>query len=410
MDGMARLWHDLGMATARKLPSGKWQGRYAVPGGHKSAGTFPTKKAALTAAMKMEGTTGDDLTVGSAADSWLKWRRVSGLSSSSVRKYRDDVNRVKRYVGSLQVRSVRRADIEGLAVTLTDEGYAPNTVNYSLSALKMILDWCVRMDHIPSNPWDAAALVKVPKPSEKALTQDEAARLIANLPVDHRLLVSLLLYTGLRFGEAVALHWSDVNFEQSVIVVQRSWSERLRAFGPTKNRGVRAVPIDRRILGPLRAHSPELVEYPDSRYSGVDNPRSGLVFPRDGFPVTNQAVQWAMRKAAKAAGIDKVTPHDLRHTYASWLAANGVLLQDVQKLLGHDSIKSTERYAKYQIRDFTNVLDALGRASDGVVVDFSRLTVPVDDDLFDESGEFISAIEPDEDDYMESLTFGDAPD
>jgi site-specific recombinase XerD len=157
------------------------------------------------------------------------------------------------------------------------------------------------------------------------LSLDEVARLFDCIRCSSHFAIASLLYgTGMRLGEATSVTISDVDAARGLIVVRH-----------TKSRRPRVVRLTQELLGILRD---------DWR---ARRPPKPLLFPGlDATgPVDPTGVQRALQRAAAAAGITKrVTPHTLRHTYATHLIEGGVDLHTVQLLLGHSSLFTTLRY------------------------------------------------------------------
>lgn len=205
------------------------------------------------------------------------------------------------------------------------------TVRNVLSTLRRILLLAVEWGHLVKAP--KVKLPKSPPVDFDHFTLEEGARFLAGAraEVPHWLpLLTVALRTGMRVGELRGLQWADVNFDQHRLTVRRSVvGDRVQ---PPKSGKVRhlALPAD-------------AVEALRGLHQGAG--RALWVFTFNGAPVSQSAIGRAVHRACKAAGLRKVHPHALRHTYASQLVALGATLRVVQELLGHSSITTTERYA-----------------------------------------------------------------
>jgi len=188
---------------------------------------------------------------------------------------------------------------------------------------------------------------------DRFLTLAEFDALAQQLDARDEALCTLMAFCGLRWEEAAGLHAHRVELDRSrllvVEVLQRDGS--IKAY-PKSSAGQRYVPVGER---PARLLVEQL-------------PSSGLVFP--GLDYTN----WRRRvfvPAVKNAGLGPPlpTPHDLRHTFGSWLADGGMGVHDIAKLLGHGSLRSTERYLHSGGERFDRALSVLGgpRALDASV-------------------------------------------
>jgi integrase len=195
------------------------------------------------------------------------------------------------------------------------------------------------------NPTEA---VSVPRPTRRemhTLTEEEVGRLF-EATQDHRLhaLWVLLATTGLRLGEARGLLWSDIDFTNGRLVVNRAL-QRQTGIGyvfvePKTARSRRTVYLAPGTLSALTDHRRRQVE--DQLAAGPEWNNTGLVFttalgrPADG----TWATKWFHRALAEA-GIPRIRIHDLRHTAATHLLRRGVHPKVVQELLGHSTISLT---------------------------------------------------------------------
>jgi integrase len=134
-------------------------------------------------------------------------------------------------------------------------------------------------------------------------------------------IVAVLLLTGARKSEALNMRWEDVDFENRLWLVPRS-----------KNGRPRYIQLGQRALDILQ----------ERRTDATGNP---FVFPNPATGREYQCIFHCWRVAREAAGLPHLRIHDLRHSFASALVNEGVPLFDVQELLGHSSIKTTQRYA-----------------------------------------------------------------
>jgi integrase len=185
------------------------------------------------------------------------------------------------------------------------------------------------------------------------LSADDVDRL-ANAAGEHRALVFTLAYTGIRWGEAVALRWCDVEFLRGRLSVYSNAVQLgvEHAVGPTKGRTARSVPVAGFLLNELSV-----------RCQGKDP--DALVFPGpDGgyLPRPKSSGGW-FSAAVKRAGVQPITPHDLRHTCASLSISAGVNVLALQRMLGHKSAKVTlDTYADLFDTDLDAVAEALHKA------------------------------------------------
>ena len=196
------------------------------------------------------------------------------------------------------------------------QGVSDSTIRRDLTVLgAAISEWNKRHNASLPNPARATNL-REPEGRVRWITEAEAARLIDCASPAIADFIRLGLYTGMRSGEILNLTWDRVDRQRHTI--------RLDAQHTKTQRG-RTIP-----LHPIAAQALD-----NCRARWPDSPRV--------YPVTT--IKTGFAGACRRAGLDDFTPHDLRHTCASWLVQKGVSLYEVRDILGHSSIKLTERYS-----------------------------------------------------------------
>lgn len=185
-----------------------------------------------------------------------------------------------------------------------------------------------RLKWLPKSPMDDAARVKTETGRPAYFTVEEVRRILLAAGHPLRDILAVLFMCGLRKGEVAGLRWEDVDFARRVLNVRHSFD------GPTKTGKERAVPIPEALL-------PYLL-------SAREDNASEWVFPGpDGkMRKRNWTLAFVFKRCLKRAGINKpLTPHHARHTWATWALDSTKDVRFVQAALGHESIKTTQRYA-----------------------------------------------------------------
>jgi integrase len=287
------------------------------------------------------------ITVGELADRWLA-RKQRATAPSHYRTlecaYRCHVQPAwgKTAVADVDLLATEEW-IDGMVVN----GSGATTVIRAYGVLSGILSDAVKGRRLAANP--ARGVENLPRKSAKRhvyLSADDVARL-AERCGEHRALVLTLAYCGVRWGEAIGLCVRDVEFLRrrlsvSVNVVQLGVDHHV---GPTKGRKARSVPVPAFVLDELSVQC-------------AGKAPGDLVFPARGggyLPRPKSSNGWFIR-AVKAAAVQSITPHDLRHTCASLAVSAGVNVLALQRMLGHTSAKMTlDTYADL----FDDDLDAV---------------------------------------------------
>jgi integrase len=277
-------------------------------------------------------------TFGAYADTWIatyRGRTSKGIRPATIAGYKAMLDTHARpYFGRMRLADIEPADVRSYAQHLVGKGLARNTIRLALAPVKLVLATAVEDGLVRSNVATGVRFVaekhEHDKPAaERALTTEQAARLVAKLPERRRLLVEFLLQSGLRIGEAVALRWMDADLGALRIHVTRSYYRG--TMNPPKSRyGVRSVPISeamaRRLWQARDGAADDLPVFPNTRGGLLD---AVNVYNRDFKP------------AARAVGVDWAGWHTLRHTCATELFGRGLNAKQVQVWLGHHSAAFT---------------------------------------------------------------------
>ncbi len=268
---------------------------------------------------------------------WLRWER--GRSPATVRAYRADVTALLAHAAALDV-----ATVGGLTTTHVRSwlgagqtaGWSRATTARRAAAARTFTAWAVRQGVLATDPASRLSSPRRSRHLPRVLDEAEARRLCeaaeaasASGPVglrDHAL-VELLYATGARVGEAVGVDLGDVDRER----------QALRVTG--KGDKERVVPLG---LPALRAVD-RWVQHGRPALAGPGSPQALFLGHRGGRLDQRQARE-AVARAARAAGLQDVHPHALRHTAATHVLDGGADLRCVQELLGHATLTTTEIY------------------------------------------------------------------
>lgn len=249
--------------------------------------------------------------------------------------------------GAVSVAAVDLLGVEAWIASMGREGSGATTEIRAHGVLSGILADAVKAKRLAANP--CRGVENLPRRTSKRhvyLSADDVRRLAAESG-EHAPLVLLLAYCGLRWGEAVALRVADVEFLRRRLTVSENAVQlgTRHAVGPTKGRKSRSVPVPAFVLDELSVQC-------------KGKAPGDLVFPgRDGgyLQRPKSSTGW-FQAAVKKAKVQKITPHDLRHTCASLAVAAGVNVLALQRMLGHTSAKMTlDTYADL----FDDDLDAV---------------------------------------------------
>jgi integrase len=234
--------------------------------------------------------------------------------------------------------------VEALIVTKRQAGLAQSTVRTIYTVLRSALDIAVRDGLLARNPAAAVRRPAVHRQDASYLSIDQAQRLLEEIRGDRlESLFRLMLATGLRRGEALALHWSDIDLERAVLRVRWTLtrtSKGLQLGEPKTEKSRRTVPLPRSTVEVLRAHRSR--QSADQLAAAEVWQDSDLVFTTEiGTPLEPRNVLRQFDKLARRAGLRNVHLHTLRHSTASFLLAAGTHTKVIQEHLGHSSYAIT---------------------------------------------------------------------
>jgi integrase len=270
------------------------------------------------------------ITVGELAPAWLS-RKESDVAPSNYRTLESAWRiHVKSVWETTRVADVDLAAVERWIATMRKDS-GPTTVVRAYGVLAGILDDAVKSRRLAVNP--SRGVENLPDKAGKRrvyLTVDDVARLSAESG-QHRALVLTLAYTGIRRGEAVALRVRDVQFLRRRLSVHDNAVQLGvdHAVGRTKSRKERSVPVPQFVLDELA------MQCEGRSLDGLVFGDAGAYLPR---PKSNGG--W-FAGAVKRAKVQKITPHDLRHSCASIAISSGVNVLALSRMLGHTSAKVT---------------------------------------------------------------------
>ena len=359
------------MAWVTKLPSGNWRAMYRdASGKQRSAGTFTDKSDAVIAAnMSQQVKRSDSHGLGTVTFSEFlpTWRAQRVVQPTTKKQDESKLeNRVIPRWGDVMLKDITKPDVQVWVAEMVADKLAASTIQKHVNLVSSVMRLALDMKMIPPGPRGEPPVnpcrgVTVPKPDpspERFLTRDEADAVRALLQGFDAFIFDVLIGTGMRWSEAVALTWDRVDIKGKSIQVAIAYDRADKSLKATKGHAERTVPIGATLAKVLseRLRAVGFGEPPNLPCVNVPKPRHGLVLANaSGMPYDSALFAKRLDAASRAAKVTvegqertvgHVRVHDARHTYAAWLVQSGVPIQQVQELLGHKSIATTERYAK----------------------------------------------------------------
>ena len=287
-------------------------------------------------------------------DEFLAYRRDGRNNSAhTLRSYAADLNQFADFLETRGVRSLKTVSISLLRAhfaALTGHQYSKTSLARKQAALRAFFRWAKRRGYTESDPARGLISPRLDKQLPKFLRSDEIEALMSGpdstpAGLRDRALLELLYGSGIRAGEAVKLNLEDVDLAESEIRIRRG-------KGGKERRALLGQPACRAIDHYLRSGRPELAK--KARIGSS----SALLLNKFGERLSDRGIRRTFDKYVDSAGARlKVTPHTLRHSFATHLLQNGADLRAVQELLGHANLVTTQIYTHVTAERLKEVYD-----------------------------------------------------
>jgi integrase/recombinase XerC len=281
-------------------------------------------------------------TISQVTDAFLRAAAAErDLSPHTLAAYRSDLEQFASWAGDRKIErldAVTRPQLRAFVAELSGRrGLARRTVARKMSAVRSLVAWAVENELVDKAPLDGVSVPKLDRPLPRVLRVPDVAALCVVPPGDDaiglrdRAILELLYASGLRVSELCSLDVDEVDLAHgTLIVVGKGRKERKVPFGRP------AVAALDSYLQDARLELLELSDNPPEPGALFVNSRGGRIGPR--------TVRAMITKYTRAEGMKEVSPHDLRHTFATHLLDGGADLRSVQELLGHENLATTQIY------------------------------------------------------------------
>ena len=298
----------------------------------------------------------DKLTVSDWFYSWLFDYRKQDLKPKSFQRYHGIY---KNYIentdfGNIKLNDLRTTHLQRHYKKLLDNGVTPTTIRQINTNLKTCLNEAERQGYIQKN-W--CKLVTLPKKEDnkevKVLTKQEQEKFLEAIKGHElELLYIVALGTGLRIGEILGLKWSDIDFKNNELHVNRSLQKaaiyeddkivryEVQETTPKTKNSLRTIPVPQNIIKKLIAHKKEQNELILLLQEEYDN-KNYVFCNKLGKPIEDKRPGRNLKTILTSISIEPIKFHALRHTYATRLFEAGIPPKTVQHLMGHSDIETT---------------------------------------------------------------------
>lgn len=298
------------------------------------------------------------------ANEWLKiYSDSKDVKPGTIRVRIHEIDKLMPYFARLKLKDITRKNYQDSLNDLKEKGYSDSTMSGINRTGRMIFRKALELELIKKDPTEFAYLKKDKKTIEqleeeeipKYLEKEELALFLRTakeqgLELDY-LMFLILSYTGIRVGELVALKWKDVDFDNHIISITKTYYNptnntiKYELVTPKTRKSRRKIIIDEEVIDTLKEHKNLQDEIINQLGSAYHN--EGFIFAKMerqyGFPIVIKTVQNRMARLLRIASLNKeLTPHSLRHTHTSLLAEAGVSLEQIMDRLGHSDDQITK--------------------------------------------------------------------
>jgi len=277
-------------------------------------------------------------------DKFIRYLEIEkAVSSHTLRAYRKDLEIFFDYAKT-EPEGIDMIDVRGFVAEQIKGGMNKTTVGRRLSCIRSFFKFLHREGYIKSNPAKLVSNPKVPKLLPRFLSVDEVFSLVEKpegigfIPVRDKAILELLYSSGLRVSELSGLNIEDLNIKESLIKIRG------------KGKKERIVPVGSKAIDALKSYMIERML--------LKSKDKALFLNRMGTRLTDRGVRRIVVKYARdLAMYGQISPHTMRHTFASHLIQGGADLRVIQELLGHSSLSTTQKYTHLDITHLMDIYD-----------------------------------------------------
>ncbi len=253
------------------------------------------------------------------------------LSKNTIASYQDNLKRFETFLNGKKIPNLSRKDIEDFLNF--NSNMAEKSRAHYITVIKNFYEFLSLEDLIQNNPCETIKMPKISKTLPPYLTEKEIDKLLdikLETPFDYRnkAMLELLYATGIRVSELINLKLNNLDLQNDLIrVVGKGSKERISPISDIAEKYLKIY---------ISEYRNQLLKKKNSEYLFINN---------FGNPISRQGFFKNLKQIAKRQGIDKeISPHTLRHSYATHLLQNGADLRVIQELLGHSDITTTQIY------------------------------------------------------------------
>ena len=325
-----------------QLSNGTWRGRVCIKGKKFEVFASTISECRKQIRKIVEDETlqcNDKIKLSDWLDKWLSIKS-RGISKNTYYRYRIVINKhLKPQLGEFQLKKIDSLQLEDfMCEKLEKEKLSPNTVNQIHSVLNSAFVEAIGKKRLIVNPLATVKRPKIPD-SEHIIYSDKEIKALGKeiLKSPYSLCLLLMLGSGMRIGEALAVKWSHIDLNKKTVSIKDNLCDLDLSINPTKTDGSRR-----------KVELPEFVIKALLQVPARN--RFGLITTNEnGRPIKQDKIRAELTSICAALKLPRLTPHELRHNHASHLLSSFLPLSDVSRRLGHTKTDTTGNIYSHQI-------------------------------------------------------------
>lgn len=286
----------------------------------------------------------DDMTVSAWFDYWIENFKAGNVKQNTIMNYKNRFsNSIEPYIGNMLLKDVKPMHCQNVLNQMADSNHKNSTIELVRTAMKMLFEGAVENEVINRNPITKSVKCTKGKESDKknALTVEQQRIFLETAKESsYYFQYAFVLQTGIRVGELAGLKWHDVDFDNRILHISRTTNQISGEWvtgTPKSKSGTRDIPLTKEAVQILNVVKKRIrinnivpMQYHDT-----------VFVSSHGKPIDNSSYNAALRKLCDKAGIERISMHTLRHTFATRCIEGGMQPKTLQEILGHSSIKIT---------------------------------------------------------------------
>ena len=270
--------------------------------------------------------------------------KIKNYSSHTISSYERDINRFLLFLdeSTISPTDISKSHITSWIISLRKSGLGNRSIQRNISSVKNFYKFIYKTGLLDSDPFESVQSPKIPETLPKALTPEDVEKLLSFQPKSKsdfrdKAFLELLYSSGLRVSEAVGVNLSSFESELSFVkVLGKGKKERMLPVGKFAKEAIEKWLVER---------------------EHIANDTNALFINKYGKRISIRAMQERIYNISIAQGLSPVSPHMLRHSFATHILESSGDLRSIQEMLGHSSLSTTQIYTKLNFQQLAKIYD-----------------------------------------------------